>query len=330
MAKTETKEKKVAIVGFAGSSRELVNAVDPDVEIWGLNNAYTFMKTKATRWFEVHGHEGRDEYRAKHWEKLEELDIPILALHPPANVKNVEELRFADICQEIGVEPYLTNSIAYMLMYAIYAKATDIRLYGVDMATGTEYEKQRPCTEYWIGIARGAGIRVTIPDVSPICQGLLYGVDRDDGFTRKMILDDMAQIRQNRETDLANYQRMLGANAQMQKVMEAFTHWEQDKDKPIDHDGIEEIMMVIQKETSEQEMNLLRQYHTVDGALQGLTWLAKKIFLKDMSHPELDALGEFSDIPSNEKMLDDATLQMLNQEAAINGVNPEAVPVGND
>ena len=49
--------KKVCIVGFCETSRELTPYEDPEFEIWGLNRGCLFMPItfQVTRWFEMHG-----------------------------------------------------------------------------------------------------------------------------------------------------------------------------------------------------------------------------------------------------------------------------------
>lgn len=57
---------------------------------------------------------------------------------------------------------YFTNSIAMMIAYAVYSKATQIDLYGCVLWGGSEYAYQKPNVEYWIGYARGKGIQVNL------------------------------------------------------------------------------------------------------------------------------------------------------------------------
>lgn len=76
---------------------------------------------------------------------------------------------------------YFTNSISYMLAYAIYLKATVIDLYGCFMGTKTEYAYQKPCIEYWIGYARGKGIEVNTHSPTSLMRigsRHLYGYDK--------------------------------------------------------------------------------------------------------------------------------------------------------
>ena len=55
---------------------------------------------------------------------------------------------------------YFNNSIAYMIAYALYNGATEINLWGCDAEKASEYEFERPCIAYWIGIANSLGCKV--------------------------------------------------------------------------------------------------------------------------------------------------------------------------
>jgi hypothetical protein len=67
-----------------------------------------------------------------------------------------------------------------MLAMAMDEGYKEIHLYGVDMANGSEYQDQRPSCEYFIGLARGAGIIVAIPSTSDLLKTpILYGYEEE-------------------------------------------------------------------------------------------------------------------------------------------------------
>lgn len=74
---------------------------------------------------------------------------------------------------------YWNSSIGYMLALAIHEQYERIHIFGVDMKDGEEYGYQKPNAEYLIGLARGRGIEVVIPDASPLCKfnhsGIRFG-----------------------------------------------------------------------------------------------------------------------------------------------------------
>ena len=78
---------------------------------------------------------------------------------------------------------YFTSTFSYEMALAIAEGFTEIGLYGVDLAHGTLRERlvEAPCIEYWVGIAEGRGIKVTVPEASTLCrQPYLYGYHYDD------------------------------------------------------------------------------------------------------------------------------------------------------
>jgi len=68
-----------------------------------------------------------------------------------------------NIIEEFGSD-YFTSSVAYAIALAVYFGAEEIKLYGVALSFEGEYYFERPCVEYWIGFARGKGIKVTVGD----------------------------------------------------------------------------------------------------------------------------------------------------------------------
>jgi len=91
---------------------------------------------------------------------------------------------------------YFTDTITYMLAYALYKhsylamnpngvirlelkKPLTLRLFGIDMVTNIEYQVSKGGVEYWIGIARGLGCEITVSKGSAIManpRGAPYGL----------------------------------------------------------------------------------------------------------------------------------------------------------
>lgn len=73
---------------------------------------------------------------------------------------------------------YFTNTISYMIAYAIYNKVKKISVYGVDVSFGAPYAQENRGVEYWMGRAEQSGIEVYCPDKSHLLRtvyGNLYG-----------------------------------------------------------------------------------------------------------------------------------------------------------
>jgi hypothetical protein len=60
---------------------------------------------------------------------------------------------------------YFAQTIAYAVLFAIFCGVKQIDFYGVDYIEGDRPE-QRPCVEYWCGVANGLGIATTAHEKS--------------------------------------------------------------------------------------------------------------------------------------------------------------------
>ena len=179
----DKKANKVAIVGCSGTKnhvRRLYNDLDK-FEIWGLNQLYIVFPEivpKATRWFQIH-HEDRfleGDHNTFEWMK-QKHPFPIYVREEyvdqfPSAVAFPEK----EIIRKFG--RYFSSQIAWMMALAIHEKYEEIHLYGIHMVMDDEYHFQKEGIEYYIGLARGMGIKVFIP---PGCELLktafLYGFE---------------------------------------------------------------------------------------------------------------------------------------------------------
>lgn len=164
---------KVAIVGFSASWKR-APFDESDWEIWGLNEGYKFMP-RWDRWFELHQRQVNlnDEGPAHIW-KLAALTCPIYMQRHFPDIPTSVAFPLEEILKTFP-RKYFTSSFSYMMAWAILEKFEEIGIYGVDTAD-EELGSQRPSLEYFIGIAEGKGIKVTIPGESSLCRApFLYG-----------------------------------------------------------------------------------------------------------------------------------------------------------
>lgn len=216
---------KVAIVGTADSWK-MAPFNDPEWEVWGVNNLYILLTqlqpapAKPDRWFEIHEitfdngkfkRRGDPVFRGKavepYLKELAAIDCPVFMqkhwdIVPKSVVYPLQEIL------TMFPSRYFTNTISYELALAVAMGYKEISIYGVDMAVGGEYHYQRPSVEYFIGIAEGRGIPVTIPAQADLLKTLfLYGFEekRQGIFEKKvrMSIDSMA-ARQNQAQSILN------------------------------------------------------------------------------------------------------------------------------
>ena len=173
----------VCIAGFADTSRDLVNHEPDTSEIWSLNRCYTFLK-RWDRWYELHEPDlymGKTGLREEGYvEMLQKTTTPIYMQHPEPTFPTAIQFPLKEIIATF--RDYFTTSIAYMLAHAAYEHKVlgmtidEIHLSGIDMSAFSEYSEQLPSVTFWIGICEGVGIKVIIPNVSPVLKSAMsYG-----------------------------------------------------------------------------------------------------------------------------------------------------------
>jgi hypothetical protein len=175
------KKNKVAIVGFAPSTRDLAPYGSEDFEVWVLNEWHTFIKdaNNITRWFELHQRETvLESFRDPNYiTKLKESTIPIYMVDKFDDIPMSVKYPLDELIEKLGTR-YFTNSISYMLAMAISEGYEEIHMYGVDMAQDDEYKIERPSVEFFVGYAIAKGIKFYIPPQSDICKlPYLYGFE---------------------------------------------------------------------------------------------------------------------------------------------------------
>ncbi len=204
-----TPRKKVAIVGYAESSRMLAPFDDPAFSVWGLNQLYRHIP-RADRWFEIH--HNWDEYVIEgtdHVGWLRDAPIPTYMTQRLAQFPHSLTLPIERLIGLVGKD-YFSSTIAYMIALAILEKFTTIHLYGIDLIVGDEWDYQKPNAEFWLGVANGAGISVGIPVQSALCrQTWRYGYQSQPESLIKMseIQERRAYLsreRQKKMIELAN------------------------------------------------------------------------------------------------------------------------------
>jgi hypothetical protein len=163
---------KVAVIGLWAETHGLAPWGDPAWEKWGL--AWDREVFSMDRAFEIHlPREWKDNGIGDYIERLNMMPrLYLQEAHP--DLPDAEVYPLAEVAKTTG--DYFSSSIAYLMALAIHEGAEEIGLYGVAMEGHDEYGYQRPNMEYLVGLARGRGIKVHIPEQSPLCKyGRQYG-----------------------------------------------------------------------------------------------------------------------------------------------------------
>ena len=204
-------ERKIAIVGTAPSSRDLAPYDDPSWEIWGISPFNHNLMGRWDVWFELHDakmflEQGWDP---GFWEWMQKQEKPIYLQEKqkdiPASIKFPKD-KLLKAFPMAAERNFFQSSISWMIALAIVEGATEIGVWGVDMARDSEYAEEKPSCTYFLGIAEGRGVKVHLPIESDLMHSVgLYGFD--DTSTMKAGL---------RSRDQELEQRINGAQAIIQ------------------------------------------------------------------------------------------------------------------
>ena len=213
------KRTKVDIVGFAPHWWK-ARFTESDREIWSLNEAYDLRmptdgsspweaprKEGRLRWFEIHIREGEYDGNPflhsrnqsnEHAAKMAALGVTVYMQKHWDDIPQSIPYPLEAITQKYS--RYFTNSISWMIALAIEEGFTEIGLFGVDMATTTEYGYERPSCEYILGWVRALGIRLVMPDECDLLKSaFLYGFEADKaGFLRAKLDNRKQELRGKR------------------------------------------------------------------------------------------------------------------------------------
>jgi hypothetical protein len=204
----QTDRKKIAICGFASSTRQMIPIDDPQWEVWGMNQLYRHVK-RADRWFDVHWNWNQELVPGTdHHGWIRDSGIPVYMTQTHADMPTTVRFPLQTLTEWFSAD-YFTSTVAHMSALAIweidrrvamqlrdepvgtaleglqrarqlYAEYT-IGYFGIDLIVGEEYGWQKPCAEFWIGAAAiGRGIEVYTPPQSALCkQRFRYGYETE-------------------------------------------------------------------------------------------------------------------------------------------------------
>jgi len=184
----EPQPLKIALIGTAPTSRGLAPYNDPSWTIWACSPGNMGVVPRADAWFEIHGNLLSPEcksYGEPYIEWMKKLPIPVY-MHRHDWVPNARQFPRDALVAKYG-NSFFTSSFAWMMAFAIECGASEISLYGIDMASRNEYILQRPGFFFFKWIAEQRGIKVSAPHESDIMQPPgLYGYSDCTPMGRKI------------------------------------------------------------------------------------------------------------------------------------------------
>lgn len=196
MTDSDIKPLKVAIVGTAPTSKMLAPFADDSWQIWACSAGNVDQLPRVNVWYEMHA---INEMMAPENRAMAEPFYGWLKGKSDAGMFDVVMLEFnqfvpkavpypRDRMIELFGRNWFTSTVAYMLAVAIANGATEIALFGVDMAADQEhYQAQRAGCVRFIEIAMERGIKVHVPDESCLLASTpMYGYWEGTPFGRRL------------------------------------------------------------------------------------------------------------------------------------------------
>lgn len=181
--------KKVIILGKGdGWEAAPLTFGDKEVQCWGINNHImsrpldVVFEPHDVEWWKEHCdeevwyHKVEPRY-LQHIQRVNELGVPYLTLKHYDFIPTSQKYPVEEICNHFGID-YFTGGVDYMLAYAIWKGVEQIDIYGVHTTYDDEYQYQKPSLEFWIGVAVGRGIKITVHGshslLKPMYQKMIY------------------------------------------------------------------------------------------------------------------------------------------------------------
>jgi hypothetical protein len=169
--------------------------------------------------------------KPEHLDFLNKITCPLYTLKQWDFIKNPNQIPFPfdGVCEwfkirgHIGYK-YFTNSISWIIAFAITEGFEEIHVYGVDMAVDSdpngnaEYGYQKPSCEYWLGVAEKYCKKVYIPETSDLLMcPQRYAIDQDNEryvYVKKQmdVWKNLNKQEQQQLSQLQNQMRQIEAN----------------------------------------------------------------------------------------------------------------------
>ena len=198
----EVKKRKVALLGTV-PHKLLAPFDNQEFEIWAIAHACLGDPLKRVdRIFEIHKWDEVIKWKSDQaWTTLHK-DAIVYLNEKRKDVPQSVQFPFERMAEKFQIfddreEALMTNSISWMIALAIDEGFEEIHVYGVNMSHHTEYGTQKPSCEYFLGLAKGMGIKIYVPTESDLCKSyFLYGRDEEKQADLMKKFDDRFQFLQ--------------------------------------------------------------------------------------------------------------------------------------
>lgn len=175
-----TARRKVALIGASQlDPTERPPLEDPEWDVWSCNSLWRLCldahgRFRADRWFELHP---LPVQTPRELDEMYTCPVPLYVLEDE-EAPQWERFPLGALRERWGARDYYTCTMAYQIALALTYGYQSIGLWGMELWQGTPRERyvEHRCVEYWLGVARGMGVEVVLPEYSQlISHKLLYG-----------------------------------------------------------------------------------------------------------------------------------------------------------
>ena len=161
MSRDYTKKKDKVILCGKGVDWWKAPEISRDAEIWGINDVI-MSRVNFDLLFNIHLTEDYCSLDMNCTQLASSLGIPIIMPREYEELPTSIRFPLEEIMKEFDTDYFMTG-IVYMIAYAVYKSYKQIDCYGINMRGADEkYKNARACVEYWLGIAKGRGIKVNM------------------------------------------------------------------------------------------------------------------------------------------------------------------------
>ncbi len=307
---SQVKPQRIALCGFADTTRHLAPVEDPSWSIWGCNHLFQYL-SRIDVCFEMHDPRALEVRYGDKWPQYREwLNSGAAQVYSQNDgdftgslAVPKDELTAAfgiDILDGDDRTPFSTfkSTLSWMLALAITQRPKEIGLFGIDMAVDSEWFYQRSNFSFFVGWARGAGITISQPKESPLFkegQLRLYGYDhRTQDYAPvierlktdlKNIDEEGAKFRNKNEALTDLIERLKGAKKETRFWMDSFIREAQSRGEKTEsiqekvkifEDRLNVLNEQLQKADAEQRESLTRA-HYFDGMRDRTTSLMQRL-----------------------------------------------------
>lgn len=191
------KRTKLALIGASMLGEEKPPLDDPSWDVWGCNSLWRkhldrHGHFRADDWWEMHPLSAQT---AQELQDMQDCPVNLYVLGDDlaeAVVRNWTVYPLDKIRAAFGERDYFTVTFAYQIALAILEGYREIGLWGIELWQGTtrEMRVEFPCLMWWLGLAHGRGIQITLPSYSKLLwHQHLYGYDYDEDVKQSLVDD---------------------------------------------------------------------------------------------------------------------------------------------